>query len=429
VNKRESWANIVLLTTIGVISVIGFFTIYSTSISPLESATSNIITKHFLFFTIALLIAYFLQKLDYTLLKETQIIVILGLMGILSLVGVLFFGTEINGATRWFVIGGESGGISVQPSEFMKIILIIVTSYIYTRKQKNNNLAKWLKLLTSLLFIGIIAALIFIQPDAGTTLISLSIWALITFVGFPNPKILLYSMPLFITSAIGSYGFYIGNYYFLAPLIINLIVMAVVFIRQNIKNVLNTELLGFCSLLLLIGIGLGYSAIPFWESDILADYQKDRIENFVNPTDESNFHVNQSRVAIGSGRLFGKGFGHGTQSKLRFLPEHQTDFIFAAFAEEFGFIGSSILILLYVILIVDIFYLSTKVKEPFGSLVIYGIGVKILLEVFINLGMNLGITPATGLPLPFISYGGSNLLSNFIGAGLIQSIYMRDKNF
>jgi len=346
-------------------------------------------------------------------------------MNIGSLVAVLSLGHEINGARRWFVIGSNTSGISVQPSEFSKIFLIIVTSYIYTYKQTKEFTQKWIKLLLSIIYLGIQSILIFLEPDAGTTLITIAIWGLITLVGFPKPKMLLFSLPLFISSMLATFGLYNQRLILTTPFILNMIIIVILFAKQNIKKNLNKELLILCSITMLLGSLMGFISTPLWDSNILKDYQRERLENFIEPKSDSNFQIKQSQVAIGSGRLTGKGFGHGTQSKLKFLPEHQTDFIFAAFAEEFGFIGSSILLLLYIIAIISIFYLSTQTTNPFGSLMIFGFGAKLTLEVFINIGMNLGLTPATGLPLPFISYGGSSLLSNFICLSLIYNIYTK----
>lgn len=154
-------------------------------------------------------------------------------------------------------------------------------------------------------------------------------------------------------------------------------------------------------------------------------HQKERINAFFNPEETSGdegFNVDQAKVAIGSGQFLGKGFGNGTQSRLNYLPEHQTDFIFAAYAEEFGLLGSMVLLFLYGFLIFKFFYQASNFPDAFGGAIIAIFGFKILIEVFINIGTNTGIIPATGIPLPLFSAGGSVTLATFLILGLIQSI-------
>ena len=166
-------------------------------------------------------------------------------------------------------------------------------------------------------------------------------------------------------------------------------------------------------------------------SSVLRDYQKDRIVAYFNPTETSGdigFNVNQARIAIGSGQIFGKGFGNGTQSKRDFLPEHQTDFIFASFAEEFGLVGSLFILSLYGIIVAKGLIISVdKASDPFFAMVTLGITLKILFEVFINLGTNMGTIPATGIPLPLISAGGTITLMTLFSLGIIQSIINSSK--
>jgi rod shape determining protein RodA len=175
----------------------------------------------------------------------------------------------------------------------------------------------------------------------------------------------------------------------------------------------------------LLSILLGLTASVVWDN-VLKDYQKERIEVFLDPskdTGDTGFNVNQAKIAIGSGQIWGKGFGNGTQSKRNFLPEYRTDFIFASFAEEFGLIGSIFLLVLYFIIILTGFNKTISLsKEPFFAMIITGFTVKILLEVFINVGTNTGVIPATGIPLPLVSAGGSSILVTLFSLGVIQSI-------
>lgn len=179
-------------------------------------------------------------------------------------------------------------------------------------------------------------------------------------------------------------------------------------------------------LAVVVGITLGSISSVIWEN-ILHDYQKERIEVFLDPSgkeDDMGFNVNQSRIAIGSGQIFGKGFGNGTQSKRDFLPEHETDFIFASYAEEFGLVGSMFLIFVYATLVLICIFKSIKTTDnKMFSLISLGIGLMILLQVFINIGTNLGTIPATGIPLPFMSVGGSSTIMTLLSLGIIQNIH------
>ncbi len=176
----------------------------------------------------------------------------------------------------------------------------------------------------------------------------------------------------------------------------------------------------------MLSIVLGITSTVVWDN-VLKDYQKERIEVFLDPskdTGDAGFNVNQAKIAIGSGKIFGKGFGNGTQSKRNFLPEYRTDFIFASYAEEFGLLGSVLLLTLFAIIITTSINrtISLGNHDPYFAMIMIGITVKLLLEVFINIGTNTGVIPATGIPLPLVSAGGSNVLVTLFSLGVIQSI-------
>jgi len=179
---------------------------------------------------------------------------------------------------------------------------------------------------------------------------------------------------------------------------------------------------------LVIGVVLGLFLYKY-QGTLLKDYQSNRIEAFLDQNDKSNFNVNQSKIAIGSGQIFGKGFGNGTQSKRNFLPEHQTDFIFASFAEEFGLVGCILVLGLYGFLILHCFMTAINtIHKPMVSLIAVGIGIKILLELFINLGTDTGTIPATGIPLPLMSAGGTITIMTLLCLGIIQNISINHGN-
>ena len=281
-------------------------------------------------------------------------------LSIISLVIIPFFGIESNGATRWINIAG----MSLQPSEFVKYTLILALAKYF---HSINNDSSFIKTLIIPLIITIVPVLLVItQPDLGTALI-----------------ILLGGISLFWISGL--------NYkYFIA----------------GVFSIL-------CSLPVL------------WQ--YLKDYQKDRVLTFFNPERDplgNGYHIMQSKIALGSGGIFGKGYMEGTQSHLNFLPEMQTDFIFTMLGEEFGFIGTLLLLLIYAALIMISIRLALKSRSLFSKYLSLGVCNVFFIYVFVNIGMVTGLLPVVGVPLPFISYGGSSMLAVMFGFGLLMNCYI-----
>ena len=281
-------------------------------------------------------------------------------LSIISLVIIPFFGIESNGATRWINIAG----ISLQPSEFVKYTLILALAKYF---HSINNDSSFIKTLISPLIITIVPVLLVItQPDLGTALI-----------------ILLGGISLFWISGLNYKYFIVGVFSIL------------------------------CSLPVL------------WQ--YLKDYQKDRVLTFFNPERDplgNGYHIMQSKIALGSGGIFGKGYMEGTQSHLNFLPEMQTDFIFTMLGEEFGFIGTLLLLLIYAALIMISIRLALKSRSLFSKYLSLGVCNVFFIYVFVNIGMVTGLLPVVGVPLPFISYGGSSMLAVMFGFGLLMNCYI-----
>jgi rod shape determining protein RodA len=281
-------------------------------------------------------------------------------LSIISLAIIPFFGIESNGATRWINIAG----ISLQPSEFVKYTLILALAKYF---HSINNDSSFIKTLIVPLIITIVPVLLVItQPDLGTALI-----------------ILLGGMSLFWISGLNYKYFIVGVFSIL------------------------------CSLPVL------------WQ--YLKDYQKDRVLTFFNPERDplgNGYHIMQSKIALGSGGIFGKGYMEGTQSHLNFLPEMQTDFIFTMLGEEFGFIGTFILLLIYAALIMISIRLALKSRSLFSKYLSLGVCNVFFIYVFVNIGMVTGLLPVVGVPLPFISYGGSSMLAVMFGFGLLMNCYI-----
>lgn len=283
-------------------------------------------------------------------------------IGIILMLLVRIIGKKTLGAQRWIKLGP----ITIQPSEFVKIIIIILLAYWITSKFKHG-IRNLKDLVMAFLPVTPLLILILAQPDLGTTLI-------VTF----------------------SYGCMIFLYKTNPLLIAGIII----------------------SILLIFG------TYPLYKP-LLSDYQQKRVETFLNPEQDKQgggWQVTQSKISVGAGGFIGTGIFKGSQSRLEFLPEAQTDFIFSIISEETGFLGSSIVLGLYFWLIYSLIRISKKVDDDFGKLLLYGIAGIFLFHVLINVGMTLGLAPVTGKPLLLLSYGGSSFLSSFMLIGLAESV-------
>ncbi|HQF36412.1 MAG TPA: rod shape-determining protein RodA [Candidatus Dojkabacteria bacterium] len=412
-----------LIINVLVINILGIFTLVATK--GTDGAIASTIYKQILFAIFALGAYYIISKIDYTYLKQPIVLILLISITVIVLAGVLIIGAKLQGAKRWFVIGSYDeysvSGVLIQPSEFAKIALIIINSAILSLTTKNVLWGKWKNFLIALFVTISFAILIFLEPDAGMTILTFAIGIMLILNGFEHPPLLLSTIP---TVLIGSLLYFVvknGSLNLLIaimPLAI-LTIIAIIFLIKRTK-IKKLEIVFVHLIALIIGFLAIVGSIWLWENK-LKTYQKERITSFVS--DEKAFQIRQSQIAIGSGQFWGKGLGEGTQSKFHFLPEYQTDFVFASFAEQFGFLGSIILLGLYLVMIVQIMYTSSRINDKFGSLICWGIAIKFTFEIFINIGMNTGLTPATGVPLPFMSVGGSNLLANYLAIAVVDSVY------
>ncbi len=320
--------------------------------------SQKFVVQNLIWITLGTVLLLFLTFIDYQQYKK-YIWHIYG-ASILLLVLVRLFGKRTLGAQRWLKIGP----FQLQPSEFVKIAIVIIVAFWIVEKYKNgiNNLKD-----IGGAFLPAIPLLILIltQPDLGTTLIAVASFVFMIFLYGADMK------PIWI-----------------------------------------------------IGIVVMLSAYPVYRF-VLSEYQRTRVETFLNPEKDmrgSGWHVTQSKISIGAGGAFGKGVLQGSQSRLEFLPEPQTDFIFSAISEEMGFLGATIVLMLYFFLIFDIMRVSRMVHDRFGKLILYGICGIFFMHVIVNVGMTIGLVPVTGKPLLFLSYGGSSFLSSFIMIGIVESI-------
>lgn len=339
--------------------------------------------------------------LDYKHLKKAAPY-LYGFMLVILLL-VLFSHTGIKGAQRWF----QLGPFSFQPSEISKIIIIVCLAAFFTERRKLRGV--WDALLL-LVMVGVPFFLIFKQPDLGTALVYFFILIGLLTSSWSAPKLLV----LLVTPIISI---------LLRPVpwlwIIYLLCLCLILFLSRAS---------FWDWIMILGLNIAVGiALPFiW--GMLKVYQQQRILAFLNPGSDpygAGYHSMQSKIAIGSGGFFGKGFLRGTQTQLQFIPEQHSDFIFSAVGEEFGFIGAALTLALFAVFVWRALVLAEEARDIFGTLLAAGIAVMLTFHATANIGMTMGIVPVVGIPLPFVSYGGSSLLMNMIALGILQSIAMR----
>ncbi len=407
-----------LLIPILLISLIGLSSLAATLVDPTGVFRwDSILTKQIIFVLVGLIVFLAVSNFDYTYLKYPQIVWSFWIFTAILLVLTLIFGEARNNAQRWLTVAG----VQIQASEIAKLVIIITTAQIATLKER---FSQPVIIVLSLLAALPLILLVFIQPHGSMALILLFLCLLTLFTALNNQFRNTIYIAILILSAVGIALFLITGV--LAWSIAALLAIIIAIFAFNARDEWRLGILTS----LFLGIVLGFGANFGW-NNVLQDYQRERILVFSDTEGEfeqSAFNVNQAKIAIGSGQIFGKGWGNGIQGRLNFLPEHQTDFLFATYAEEFGLVGTIFLLSLYLFILYKA--LSTVLNggiDDFGSALIVVISMKILIEVFINIGTNTGIIPATGIPLPLISAGGGITVMTFFSLGLIQGIMSRSR--
>lgn len=320
---------------------------------------ASLAPKQLVWLTLALLGYFLAASLDMRFIRRTSVI-ISGYIVLLGLLVVLLVAAHaVMGAKSWFTFGG----FSFQPADLGKIIFIALIAKYFSRRHME--IGDFRHILVSGAYAAAPILLILLEPDLGTAAIFSAVWFGMVLVSGISKKHLA-------------------------------VVIA-------------------CGLVVATGLWFGG----------LHDYQRARIMTFINPASDihgSGYNAYQATVAAGSGRVLGKGIGYGTQSKLRFLPEYETDFIFAAFAEEWGFVGVALVLLLYGFLLVRLLGIAQRSATNFDALFTIGVALLIMAHVFIHAGINLGMLPVTGTTIPFMSYGGSHLLMEYVALGIVASL-------
>ncbi len=380
--------NLGIIIAVTILSSIGLIMIFST-------ADSTTFLRQAIWLITAVGAAFIFSKISPRIWSNLAPLIYVGVI-LLLLILLIIHGTYPK---RWFKLGF----ISLQPSELAKFATILfLASFLATKKK----LKDFSDMLIPLIIIIVPTVLIFLEPDLGAAQIFFPILILMLYwAGIPAAKIFIFFSP--IISAAASFLIYVWVAYFAALALF-------LYFRKQLTDLVYGLISNFLAGLIMPLV---------WNS--LKEYQQERIISFFSPWVDPrgmSWQIIQSKIAIGSGGIAGKGFLSGTQKKLEFLPERHTDFIFSCLGEEFGLIGITITALVFVYLLYRILVLAKETKNKFASIFVSGVFAWIGYQTFLNMGMTMGLLPITGVPLPFISYGGSSLLACFMAIGICMGI-------
>ena len=361
----------ILTLAVGLLLFIGTLLVYAATrdwYAANDLDPQYYLKRHVINIVIGILLAWGTTVIDYRMLRAyTPIVWGLGVIG-LTAVLIPGLGSEVNGAQAWIPL---PGGFQIQPAELAKISIIVGMSMLLSEYRHENDQPTNRDVMQALLVAAIPVGLILLQPDMGTVfIISISVVAMIGASGAPT---------------------------------------------RWVVGLLLVALLG----------GFGAAKLG-----VINDYQVKRLQSFVDPNADSQgagYQLRQARITVGSGGFLGTGLFDGPQTSGRFVPEQQTDFIFTVAGEQLGFLGSGFILLLYLTIFMRAFTIARRSTDAFGRLVSVGVLSWFAFQTFENIGMTLGLMPMTGVPLPFMSYGGSSMFANLIGFGLLQNVYARQR--
>lgn len=365
-----------LFGAVALLTIFGITMIQSAIAGNIELIETNTVQKQIIFAVGGAVVAMITAAIDYRLWASLSRFLYWGMIA--SLVILDTVGNQLFGSNRWFRLGP----ILIQPSELAKIVIILILADFFTRHQEKISDLGWIAR-SFVLTVGI-AIWIILQPDLSTSIVIFVLWFALTWASGLEVKHLLAA------GGIGALGLAVG-----LPLML-----------------------------------INYD--PTKTEGLIKPYQIERILNFLFPDPNARhgaiYNVQQALVSIGSGGWVGKGYESGTQVQLRFLKVRHSDFIFSALAEEFGFVGTIIVMGLLLFIILRCLRAARIASDTFGALIAYGVATLLTFQAVVNIGMNLNLLPVTGLPLPFVSYGGSSLLSMLLGIGLVESVVLRHKS-
>lgn len=421
-----------LVLAVVLVVVIGILMIYSAGFDPIDKVNSGLYRKQVLWFIFGFILMVGLTIINYQVLGEFSLY-IYGVLIVLLVITTLF-GRPVRNTRAWL----DFGVIAIQPSEFMKLALVIVLAKYLEIRERDIVRLRELVVPTLLTFVPVL--IILKQPDFGTAIIFIPILLTMLFVGGADIthliSIVLIAAIAMVVPMILTYREWIGaegsNFLldFFKDVNLILIVSSVLLVITVAAFVLHFfSVKKFLRKIYIPGvvISLGLIASVVIQN-LFKVYQKRRILVFLNPDLDpqgSGYNIIQSKIAIGSGGFFGKGFLKGSQSQLGFLPEKTSDFIFSVVAEEWGFFGGIVLLGLFGFIIFKCIQTAFEAKDKFGALLASGITTIFFFHILVNIGMAVGIMPVTGLPLCFVSYGGSNLLMSMICVGIMLNIRAR----
>lgn len=351
-----------LIIVILALNVIGLINLYSATHGPTSTAVSSLFVSQIMWLFVGWGVFLVVTLLDYAIVSKIAIVIYT--LNLLAIVYTTFFGKVALGAQRWI----DLGFFRYQPSETMKLAMIMLMAKILANRNTHGPGMGFKEMFIPLIALGVPFVFVVEQPDLGTAMM---------------------------LAAIGG----------------SMVIFA------KVKRII-----------LASAIVLAIIALPVAWKFVLHDYQKNRVLTFLSPTSDprgTGYNSIQSKIAVGSGRFFGKGFMKGTQSQLEFLPERHTDFIYSVLSEEHGFVGSLAVLGLFCFLFVTGIRIATNARDKFGALLTVGVLCYVFWHMFINVGMVIGLLPIVGVPLPILSYGGSSMLTTMTGLGLVSSVAYR----
>jgi rod shape determining protein RodA len=362
-----------LLGAVAILTIFGVAMIRSAIAGNIELVEANTVLKQIIFAGAGFVILILTALIDYRYWASLSKFFFIGIIAILALL--YFVGAALFGSSRWFVVGP----ILIQPSELAKIVIILTLAQFFSRNI--DQVHKPMTVVKSFLVTFLVVVWILLQPDLSTSIVIFVIWfALLWASGLKIEHLL-------ITAGAG--------------VLVIAITLPLMLINYNPENT----------------------------GGIIKPYQIERIINFLFPDPDARhgaiYNVEQARISIGSGGWFGEGYGSGSQVQLRFLKVRHSDFIFSALSEEFGFAGALLVMGLILFIIIRILRAARLSADTYGALLAYGVAALIAFQAIVNIGMNLNLLPVTGLTLPFVSYGGSSLVSLLLGIGLVESVLLR----
>jgi rod shape determining protein RodA len=358
-----------LLGAVTILVIIGITMIRSAVAGNIElTTTTDLVSRQIIFSLIGFVVLLGAASIDYHLWASLNRQLYWGM--IIALVALNVIGNTLFGSARWF----QTALVNIQPSEFAKIVLILVLGYYFSQHINEMDNPKWT--FRSFFTMMGLTVWVLLQPNLSTSIVLIVLWAVLLWMaGLPLKHLIGYAV---------------------TGLLIVAITFPVLLERQIIKP-----------------------------------YQMDRVTNFIFPDPNARYgdkyNVDQAKIAIGSGGWFGQGYGHGTQVQLRFLKVRWSDFIFSSIANELGFVGAMLVIALIGFIVYRCLWAARISRDSYGSLICYGVAALIAFQAIVNIGVNLNLMPATGLTLPFASYGGSSIVANLIAIGLVESVIMRHK--